>query len=88
MIEPNNNSDKKTLETQGVYKGADDRFYLFEDDQEDQIAFELCTDDVLKRFDLNSTKEVDQRFIIIYVVNQEDEHEEIELEIIDLKRDS
>ena len=82
------NNKKKTFTAEGVFKGADDRLYLFKDKEDENLEFQLCMDHVLSKFDLNGTKEIDQYFTITYILNEDDEHEEVELEIIDLKRNT
>jgi hypothetical protein len=77
---------KKTHTVNGVFRGVDDDYYLFLDDEGENLEFDLCADDVLPKFNLNGTKEVGEYFTITYRINDEDEHEEVELEIINLKK--
>ena len=80
------NNNKQTFTVEGFFKGADDRLYLFKDYEDESLEFELCKEDILRKFDLNGTREIDKPFTITYVLCDDDEHEEVELEIIDLKR--
>ena len=82
----NLNSSKKSYMVEGIYQGAEERLYLFKDDLDESLEFDLCDENVLKNFDLTSSKEIDQHFTITYVSNKDDEHDEAELEIIKLVR--
>ena len=78
---------KKTHYTNAYYVGVEEGF-LFENEAGDMLLFHHCAEAVLLAFDLMSTREINNLFTITYVSNEDDEHEEIELEIVHLELNS
>lgn len=68
-----------------IYQGENEGRYVFTDEFDETIQFHSCNELVLREYDLNGTKEIGRLFTVTYLMIQEDEHEEVELEIINIE---
>lgn len=80
-------SQEKTLKAFFTGYDEDYKIYSFEDENGEYFEFYKIESEVLKKFNLNTQKFVDEEFIITYITEEEDENKITKLEKKVLKKD-